>query len=201
MGSPQGIIFDCDGTLADTMPLHFEAWRDALAHYQLELDEDRFYSLGGWPTRKIIQMLAVETGRSLDVDEIASFKEAKFLKNLGHVQRIEPVCEVLFKWHGKIPLGVATGADRPVLMQILGQLGLVGLFHAEVCAEDTERHKPFPDVFLEAARRIGVAPADCLVYEDTDPGVEAGRSAGMQVIDVRTLFTPRRVTARREVAR
>lgn len=91
---PQAIIFDCDGTLADTMPLHYQAWAETARRYDLELSEDRFYVLGGWPTRTMIELLARETGRSLDVDTIAMFKENAFLEMLDHVRPIEPVVAV-----------------------------------------------------------------------------------------------------------
>jgi beta-phosphoglucomutase family hydrolase len=194
MSELRGIIFDCDGTLADTMPVHFEAWQDAMRRYGLELSEDRFYALGGWPTRAIVQLLIKETGRKLDVDEVSHFKENAFANRLGEVRAIEPVVEVLRLHQGKLPLAVATGATRPILDRILKHIGLAGAFNAEVCSEEVPRHKPHPDVFLEAARRIAVEPRYCRVYEDTDPGVEAGLSAGMEVVDVRTFFTPRRVT-------
>jgi beta-phosphoglucomutase family hydrolase len=190
----RGIIFDCDGTLADTMPVHYEAWRDALSRYHLDLSEDRFYALGGWPTRAIIQLLAKETGRSLDVDEIADYKETAFQDLLDHVRPIEPVVSVVHEHRGKLPLAVATGATRPILVRILSHINLADAFEAQVCSEDVPRHKPHPDVFLEAARRIAVEPRYCRVYEDTDPGVEAARRAGMEFVDVRSFFTPRRIT-------
>ncbi len=190
----RGIIFDCDGTLADTMPVHYEAWRDALDRWDLELSEDRFYALGGWPTRAIIELLGKETGRALSVDEIATFKEDAFQERLHEVRAIGPVVEVIETYRGKLPLAVATGATREILDRVLAQIGLAGAFDAEVCSEEVPRHKPHPDVFLEAARRIRVEPQYCRVYEDTDPGVEAAQRAGMDFIDVRTFFTPRRVT-------
>jgi beta-phosphoglucomutase family hydrolase len=190
----RGIIFDCDGTLADTMPVHYEAWRDALSRYQLELSEDRFYALGGWPTRAITELLARETGRKLDVDEIAEFKETAFQDRLDHVRPIDPVVSVVQEYRGKLPLAVATGATRPILVRILSHINLGDAFDAQVCSEDVPRHKPNPDVFLEAARRIAIDPQHCRVYEDTDPGVEAARRAGMECVDVRSFFTPRRIT-------
>jgi beta-phosphoglucomutase family hydrolase len=194
--SMKAIIFDCDGTLADTMPAHYEAWTTILARYELELDEDRFYSLGGWPTEKIVALLAKETGRALSIAAVAQEKEVAFQASLHHVQPIEKVVAVVREHHGKLPLAVATGAFRTIAEKTLTQIGLVGVFDTLVSCEDVTRHKPEPDVFLEAARRLGIAPADCLVYEDTDPGIEAARRAGMKAVDVRSFYTPRRVTAR-----
>ena len=106
----RAIIFDCDGTLADTMPIHYEAWRDALTRFDLDLSEDRFYELGGWPTKAIIQLLARETGRPLNVEEIADFKEKAFEERLDEVEPIAPVVAVVREFQGKLPLAVATGA-------------------------------------------------------------------------------------------
>jgi beta-phosphoglucomutase family hydrolase len=188
------IIFDCDGTLADTMPVHYEAWQETMSDYGLFLSEDRFYELGGWPTLVLCEMLAREKGSSADPRTIALEKEAAFVRRLQQVRAIEPVVRVVRQYRGKLPIAVATGAVRPILDQILGHIGLAGAFDAEVTSEEVPHHKPAPDIFLEAARRLGVNPAGCLVYEDTDPGIEAARRAGMAWVDVRTLHMPRRVT-------
>jgi beta-phosphoglucomutase family hydrolase len=192
----KAIIFDCDGTLADTMPAHYEAWTTVLTRHQFELDEDRFYSLGGWPTEKIVALLASEAGRTVDVVSMTHEKETIFQESIHLVQPIAQVVSIVREHHGKLPLAVATGAFRTIAEKTLTQIGLVGVFDTLVSCEDVTRHKPEPDVFLEAARRLGVAPTDCLVYEDTDPGIEAARRAGMKAVDVRSFYTPRRVTAR-----
>jgi beta-phosphoglucomutase family hydrolase len=188
------IIFDCDGTLADTMPAHYEAWNETMSRYGLHLSEDRFYKLGGWPTLALTELLVKETGSSADPHELAREKELAFERRLSTVQPIEPVVSVAREYRGRLPIAVATGATRPILDQILQHIGVAGWFDAEVCSEEVPHHKPAPDVFLEAARRLGVDPRKCLVYEDTDPGIEAARRAGMEFVDVRTIFTPRRVT-------
>ena len=190
----KAIIFDCDGTLAYTMAVHFEAWSIVAHRYEFIFDEDRFYSLGGWPTEKIIALLAGEVGKTLDVMAVAHEKEAAYLERLQQVRPIEPVVAVVREHHGKLPLAVATGAFRSICELTLEHIGLTGMFNTLVSCEDVTRHKPEPDVFLEAARRLNVAPRDCVVYEDTDPGVEAARRAGMEIVDVRSFFTPRRVT-------
>jgi beta-phosphoglucomutase family hydrolase len=193
------LIFDCDGTLADTMPVHFEAWHATLARYAgLELSEDRFYALGGWPTLSIVELLRTETGQRFDPEALAREKELEFERRLDHVRPIEPVLEVVRQWRGKLPIAVATGGTRRICETILRHIGAEGWFDAMVCSEDVSRHKPAPDVFLEAARRLGVAPEACRVYEDTDPGVEAARAAGMEYVDVRTFYTPRRITPKAE---
>ena len=173
----EGLIFDCDGTLADTMPLHFHAWRSTLDRYGIALDEDRFYSLGGQPTVKIVQLLADEQGLDLDADVVANEKEEAFLTRLAEVKPIAPIVDIVRANVGKLPMAVASGSHRAVVFDVLKIIGLDDLFdeNTVVGAEDTKLHKPNPDVFLEAARRIGVAPEKCRVYEDAELGLEAAR--------------------------
>jgi beta-phosphoglucomutase family hydrolase len=190
------IIFDCDGTLADTMPPHFVAWSATLARHGLELDEDRFYALGGWPSHKIIELLAGERGLAVDIPLLAHEKECLFEEILDQVTAIEPVVQMARAYSGKLPLAVATGGIRRICERILTHIDSLHLFETIVTADDVEHHKPNPDIFLEAARRLGVAAEQCLVYEDTDPGIEAARRAGMQWIDVRSFYQPRRITSR-----
>ena len=191
-----GLIFDCDGTLADTMPLHFHAWQATLNKYKIELDEDRFYSMGGKPTVKIVELLAREQGITLSPPEVAKEKEQAFLDRMHEVQPIAVVVAIARAYEGKLPMAVASGSERAVVKQILKIIGLDDLFddHLIVGSEDTELHKPNPDVFLEAARRINVPADQCRVYEDAELGIEAAQRAGMECFDVRTVFTPMRVT-------
>ena len=191
MFTPGGLIFDCDGTLADTMPAHFEAWTAVLRRYGLAFSEERFYQLGGVPSHRIAALLAEEQGVPIDADRVAREKEAAFLEHLPAVRPVPAVVAVARSHHGRLPMAVASGGFRPVITRILDQLGIRELFQALVTAEDTARHKPDPDVFLEAARRLRVPAAACAVYEDTDIGLEAARRAGMLAIDVRPLYEPR----------
>lgn len=189
------LIFDCDGTLADTMPLHFIAWQNVLTGYGFKFNEDLFYSLGGQPTDRIVATLATEQNIEVDVMQVTEEKEAAFLALIDQVQPIEPIVEIARKYHGKLPMGVGSGGQRAVVKQILEILGIESLFDCMVGSEDTERHKPEPDVFLEVASRLSADPTKCLVYEDADLGVEAARRAGMKCFDVREVHTPRRITA------
>jgi HAD superfamily hydrolase (TIGR01509 family) len=188
----RGFIFDLDGTLADTMPSHFVAWSRVAARHGLTFPEPRFYSLGGVPTDKIAAMLITEAGLTLDPRAIALEKEQTYYDGLGPggIRGIEPVL-ALARTHrerNEGPLAIASGSVRRLVTRTLDALGIADWFAAIVAAEDTARHKPEPDVFLEAARRIGVDPAACLVYEDTDIGLEAARRAGMEPVDVRPLI-------------
>src|SRR5689334_3396136 len=186
---PEGIIFDCDGTLADTMPLHWRAWQVITARHRLHLPEDRFYALGGVPSRDILKMLSDEQGISIDHLAVAREKEAEYLPLIAQVEPINTVVGVARANYGKLPLAVASGSTRRIIEQVLEHLGIRHLFKAIVTSEDVVNQKPAPDIFLEAARRIGVPPQRCRAYEDTDLGMQAIRAARMEAVDVRKLLT------------
>jgi beta-phosphoglucomutase-like phosphatase (HAD superfamily) len=188
---PQGIIFDCDGTLADTMPLHWRAWQAIAARHKIALSEERFYSLGGVPSRDILQLLCTEQGIALNPLVVAREKEAEYQPLIAQVEPINAVVGVARENYGKIPLAVASGGTKKVIEQVLERLNIRHLFKAIVTSEDIMRQKPAPDIFLEAARRIGVPPQFCRAYEDTDLGMRAIRAAGMEAVDVRQLLVKR----------
>jgi beta-phosphoglucomutase family hydrolase len=190
----EGLIFDCDGTLADTMPLHYLAWRSTMSGYGIDFSEQQFYGLAGTPTLKIVELLLSEQGIEADPRQIALEKEQSFLERLDQVQPIEPVVELARRFRATHPMGVGSGSNYSVVLRILEQIGLGDFFDAIVAAEDTSRHKPEPDVFLEVARRIGVDPARCCVFEDADLGIEAAQRGGMGWFDIRQVFRPRRIS-------
>ena len=186
------LIFDCDGTLADTMPVHYRAWTAMLGRHGIPFPEARFYQLGGMPTARIIRVLADEHGVAVaDVDAMVWEKEEAFLARLHEVGPVAPVYAIGRDFRHVLPMAVASGGYRAVVERTLAVIGVAEWFAAVVCAEDTLRHKPEPDVFLEAARRLGADPAGCVVFEDTDIGLEAARRAGMAGVDVRTWTPPR----------
>jgi len=189
----QAIIFDCDGTLVDSMPVHFVAWHQTMERHGIVFPEARFYALGGVPSDRIIAILANEQGVQLDSVAVAHEKEQAFLDRIDLLVPIEAVLSVVRQNRGVKPIAVASGGVRPIIEKQLEQLSIHDWFDAIVTAEDTTKHKPEPDVFLEAARRLGTEAKHCLVFEDADLGVEAARRAGMQCIDVRSFFTPRRI--------
>ena len=183
----KGLVFDCDGTLADTMPLHWHAWQLITQRHNLHFPEDRFYSLGGVPSRDILKMLAEEQGRPLDHIAVAHEKENAYLPLMARVEPIHAVVEIAKANFGKIPMAVASGGTQPIIIDVLEHLKIRHLFNAVVTSEMVKNQKPAPDIFLEAARRIGVEPQFCRAYEDTDLGLQAIRSAGMDAVDVRNL--------------
>ena len=188
---PRAIIFDCDGTLADTMPLHWRAWQVIAQRHRFSLSESRFYSLGGVPAREILKLLSAEQRLPFDPLAVAREKEVEYLPLIAQVEPINTVVGVARENYGKMPLAVASGGTRSIIEQVLEHLDIRHLFQAIVTNEDVVHQKPAPDIFLEAARRLGVAPQFCRAYEDTDLGMQAIRAAGMEALDVRELLAMR----------
>lgn len=186
--SIRALIFDFDGTLADTMPTHFTAWEAALKVHGLTFSEERFYELGGWSTRRLAELLIEEAGSPLSPAQLVREKEAEFQRQAKRIQPIAPVVEIARQHRGVLPLAVATSGLRSIITPILNELNLADWFAAVVTADDVVHQKPAPDLFLEAARRLNVEPSCCRVYEDTDAGIEAARRAGMPFVDVRLLI-------------
>ena len=184
----RGLIFDCDGTLADTMPLHWRAWQQVAGRHAIYFTEERFYALGGVPSRDILKVLKQEQSLTLDPLTVAKEKEEAYLELLSHVGPIEIVVQVAHDHYGKLPMAVASGGTHRVIKTVLTHLGIRRLFQAVVTSEDVANQKPAPDIFLEAARRIVVRPEFCRAYEDTDLGLQAIRAAGMSAVDVRSLL-------------
>jgi beta-phosphoglucomutase-like phosphatase (HAD superfamily) len=184
----KGLVFDCDGTLADTMPMHWRAWQVIAKKYKLHFPQDRFYALGGVPSRDILKMLAEEQGVTLDHIQAAHEKENAYLPLMAEVEPIHAVVEIARENFGKIPMAVASGGTLPIIEQVLTHLKIRHLFGAVVTSEMVKNQKPAPDIFVEAARRIGVDPKFCRGYEDTDLGMQAIRSAGMDAVDVREIL-------------
>lgn len=184
---PRGLIFDCDGTLVDSMPLHWRAWDTVCQRHGIDFAEERFYAMGGVPSKKILGMLKTEQGLDFDPAQVSREKEDAYLPLMREVKLIEPVAEIARAHYGKIPLGVATGGRTQFIRPLLEGLGVMDWFDALVTSDDVENPKPAPDTFLKAAALMGVPAEDCRAYEDTDLGMEAIRAAGMEAVDVRTL--------------
>ena len=184
----KAIIFDCDGTLADTMPAHAKAWVASYKSFGIDIAEDPFFEMGGMPNQAIIETLNQKFGYKRDVAETQEDKERRYLERLHTVTEIKAVADIARAHHGQVPIAVASSGMGRVVTQTLTAVGLLPLFDVVVTADDVTHGKPAPDLFLLAAERLGVAPADCIVYEDGDPGLEAARRAGMRAVDVRVLW-------------
>jgi beta-phosphoglucomutase family hydrolase len=192
-GDFQAYLFDCDGTIADSMPLHYKAWKMALAEYGCTYDEDLFYSWGGKPVRKIIADLNEIHSLNMPVDELAEHKEKLYHAQLAELQGIPEVIEHIEAQHGRIPFAVVSGSRRNSVIGSLTALGLLDKFDVLVCAEDYKNGKPAPDAFLLAAHKLGVASEHCLVFEDTDLGIQSATAAGMKSVLVAQTRKPRQL--------
>jgi HAD superfamily hydrolase (TIGR01509 family) len=179
-----GYIFDCDGTIADNMPLHYRAWSMAMADFGGEYPEDLFYAWGGRPTAVIVGLLNEKYGLALDVDETVQRKEKYYLSLIPEVVPVPEVMEIVKSMHGTVPLSVASGGHRELVEATLDVFGIRDLFQAIVCAEDYERGKPDPEPFLLAAKLMSVPPEDCVVFEDSPIGIEAAKAANMAWVHV-----------------
>src|SRR4051812_8241480 len=177
----KGLVFDCDGTIADTMPLHYEAWVQALREHEVDFPEAMFYEMAGIPTDKIIEILNERHGYGLNVAEAAERKDALYMELIPRVKPIEPVVRLVEKYAGRLPMAVATGGTRVLSSRTLSALGLLKHFSVLVTADDVERGKPAPDIFLEAARRLGLPTENCCAFEDAELGLQSARAAGMMV--------------------
>jgi beta-phosphoglucomutase-like phosphatase (HAD superfamily) len=183
-GPFRAYIFDCDGTVVDSMPLHYRAWKAALAEWNCDFPEDLFYSWGGKPVRNIIADLNQIYSLAMPIDSLAVRKEALYLAQLPSLKAIPEVVEHITAQHGRIPFAVASGSRKDSVVGSLTTVGLLDRFDAIVTAGDYIQAKPAPDCFLLAAQRLGVAPKDCLVFEDTQLGIQAATAAGMASVMV-----------------
>ena len=177
-------LFDCDGTIADSMPLHYVAWRRALGEWNCAFPEELFYLWGGKPIVEIIETLNREQGLSMPVAVVAERKEEYYYELLPQLTAVPEVVEHIEASFGKIPFAVVSGSTRESVVASLEVLGLLDRFETMVCAGDYRRSKPDPEPFLMAAERLGVDPADCLVFEDTEMGIDSARAGGMGWVKV-----------------
>jgi len=185
---PDGIfsayLFDCDGTIADSMPLHYVAWRNALAAWGCEFSEELFYAWGGLSVTDIVKLLNDRHGMRMPVEDVLRRKEQFYLECLPALKAVPEVLEHIRSSYRRIPLAVVSGSKRESVTASLTSLGLLEKFDVLVCAEDYARGKPDPEPFLLAASKLGVNPDTCLVFEDTDMGIAAAQSAGMTTVRV-----------------
>ena len=183
-GDFKAYLFDCDGTIADSMPLHYVAWNKIFSEFGCKFSEETFYAWGGRPTQEIVTALNLEQGLTMPVADVARRKEQFFYDILPQLKVIPEVLEHIDARHGTIPFAVVSGGERESVVKTLTILNLLDRFDTLVCAEDYSKSKPDPEPFVTAAARLGVAPASCLVFEDTDMGIQAAKAAGMASVRV-----------------
>lgn len=183
--SVQGLIFDCDGTLADSLPLHYAAWEETFAALGLSCPLEFLLRHNGKPTDVIVTRYNAEFGRTINVAEFTADKERRTYARLEQTRPLEPVAGLARQYYGRLPLAVVSGSNRANVERTLRAIGLRELFPVVLTADDGLPPKPAPELFLEAARRLQIEPRYCQVFEDADSGLEAARRAGMLATDVR----------------
>ena len=183
-GPFKAYLFDCDGTIVDSMPLHYVAWKKVLAEWGCEFGEDVFYAWGGMPVAEIIAALNLRDGLSMPVEEVMKRKEGMYYDILPQLKAVPEVLEHIHSSHGKIPFAVVSGSTRESVTKSLETLGILDRFETLVCAGDYTKSKPDPEPFLIAAQRLGVKPEECLVFEDTEMGIQSATAAGMASVKV-----------------
>jgi beta-phosphoglucomutase-like phosphatase (HAD superfamily) len=183
-GDFRAYLFDCDGTITDSMPAHYRAWTAALAEWNCEFPEELFYEWGGRPVVEILEDLNRRNGLAMPVAVVAARQEALFKTGLGEIAAVPGVLAHIEEAYGRLPFAVVSGSTRDSVTASLVALGLLDRFPVLVCAGDYARPKPHPEAYLLAARHLGVEPEHCLVFEDTGLGVEAATAAGMAAVRV-----------------
>ena len=184
-----GLLFDWDGTLADSQVVNFLSIRTALSAFGLAIEQEWFDARTGVSTREMASLVAEQSGYrgDLDVAAIVDLRDREYLKRLHEVSEVLHVSDVLRRHRGTRRIALATGGGAKTVLPTVHALGLDEEFDAIVTREDVEKGKPHPDIFLLAASRLELLPRHCLVYEDSDEGIAAATTAGMDVIDVRPL--------------
>ena len=184
----QAYIFDCDGTLVDSMPLHYIAWVESLQQHDapFEFTEEVFYAHAGIKEQDVVKILNAQYGTNIDPVSVDELKMEIFRKRIPEVQPVRPVAEFAESLAGRFPLAVASGSEEPTVRGCLEATGLIHLFETIITPKLVKHGKPAPDMFLLAAERMGIAPIECLVLEDGNSGLEAAKAAGMQAV-----FIPR----------
>lgn len=184
----EGLIFDLDGTLVDTMPLHYQSWMAAGREHGVEITPFMINAMAGIPTIQSVVKLNENYGWELDPLEVKKFKDyyyRSFKATQGSPEGIKPVLEIAENYKGKLPLAIGTGSSRLNALDTLRELDIIDWFDVVVSADDVKNHKPYPDTFLKCADMIKATPSNCMVFEDGDLGILAAKNAGMQVVDIR----------------
>lgn len=180
----KGLIFDIDGTISDTMPIHLIAYQQTAIEYGFEITSELFYSLSGIPAYQTSCILKEKFQKDFDPAEFSEKKEKYFIDNIHLAKAIEPVVKIIREQFGKMPMACGTGGSKEYALKTLELAGVLHCFEHVVSAEDVVNHKPHPDTFLKAAALIGVTPEFCQVFEDSKLGLQAARAAGMMATDI-----------------
>lgn len=181
----RGLIFDCDGTLVDSMPLHMEAWKAAFKKYNSYYHEDFLFSLKGMKEIEIIDLYNKKFNTSLAPKLMVTAKHHYFIENISSVKPIEQIVDIAKYFYNKLPLAVVSGSVKKIVELELKTIGIIDLFKVILTADDPFKPKPSPDVFYAAASSLNLMPNYCLVFEDGDAGLKAAQRAGMETIDIR----------------
>jgi len=184
--SHDAVIFDCDGTLVDTMPLHHTAWQSAFTRFgaPFEFSWELFMRRAGMTIEQTVKELNGEFDCELPVDGVAAAQRAEYGRLSAKVRPIPNVMAFARNVSTRHPIAVASGSTRTCVEDALAQVSALELFATIVTPADVERGKPAPDMFLLAAERLSVHPRRCLVIEDGDLGLQAAQSAGMDAFRV-----------------
>lgn len=183
-GEFRAYLFDCDGTIADSMPIHYIAWKKALDEWDCPFDEELFYAWGGRPPAEAIIELNKMHGLQMPVETVDAHRESYYHELLPQLEPVAEVLEHIEAMHRLIPFAVVSGSKRASVINSLTAIGLLDKFDLIVGSEDYARSKPAPDAFLTAAEQLGIAPEHCLVFEDTEFGIQAATAAGMASVRV-----------------
>lgn len=181
----RALIFDLDGTLANSLPVHMECWDVVCSQFDYHFSRDVMLEMTGMPTIKFAEYVKEQSGCHFTPQEIAGMKQAEFFKRVEQITLFDPIFALVMKYHGKLPMSIGTGGSRKSVELMLDWLQIRDYFDFIVTANDVQNHKPEPDTFLECARLMGVEPQNCQVFEDGDMGIQAAKAAGMIVTDVR----------------
>lgn len=184
----KGLIFDLDGTIIDSMPIHFIAWRNAAARYGIDFTAELFDQLAGIPLYPTVAKLNEMFGKNMDPIEVGNAKEEEYEDNMHLAVEIEPVVALIKKYHGILPMSVGTGSQQRLAQKALDIIGLKEYFQIIVSSDDVVNHKPHPDTFLKCAELMGIEPESCQVFEDGILGIQAAQKVGMMITDVRDFY-------------
>lgn len=187
----RALIFDLDGTLVDSMPLHYEAWKEVCATKGLHFTEEEFYGLAGVPSDRIFEIINERHGTDFDPARHSQIKEDTYLRKINNLKPIQPVLDLAISYHGKLPMAIGTGSPGDHSWEAVKSLGIDKYFNILISKNDVKMGKPHPETFLKCAEAMNTDPWFCQVFEDGDPGVEAAKSAGMMVTDIRKFISGR----------